>query len=395
MEIDAQMKRFLLLAAACLCLPLATQAQEPLYPAGDLFPIGGYIPSPERDHAAGFTLAGPSYGKQNADETLARCEAVGMPLIYPVGFSKRELRGDTPPTETEIRERIAAQVRRVAHHTLIYAWYLTPEELRYWRPNELAYLRIASETIREADPHKRPVWMYEPGHRTRETLARTFPYLQIAGKGVYTNYSSRRNERVWVRWTLDQQNRAVAEANPGMLVFAVPEMFRQPEPESLSNIRQWVRHDCYAALLEGAQGIVIFSFGRRSGFPARGAYYNAYAEVARQLTGPLKLGTVFLRGKAAAVPGFQTVSGPERAGFTTRGKSAQSIELPSLKVKTFAWQGAVYHFAVNSSPETVTIRFDEPRHGKPLLEGQPPLADDQRTLALGAWEVAAYREPIP
>lgn len=375
-----------------LSLTCSALARENLYPRGDLFPIGGYISSPARDLAAGFTLAGPSYGKQNADEVLAQCEALGMPFIYSVGLSKRLLRSETPPTVEEIRETIAEQVRRVAKHDLIYAWYLTPEELRYWQENEIEYLKIASETIRETDPKKRPVWMYEPGHRTREDLMKTFSYQQIAGKGIYTNYSGWEKDRAWVRWTFDQQQQAIDAVNPGMLAFAIPEMFRQPSEESLHLIASWVRHDCYTALLEGAEGIVVFSFAQRGRFPARAAYYEAYAGVARELTGDLKLGTVFLRGEAAAVPGFEQLSGAKEVEFQTKGKNGVLVRLPALRMKGFTWSGSNYFFLVNSSSDQVSIRFNEGRDWRPLLHGQASLAPDRRTLELEPWGVAAFQQ---
>ena len=127
-----------------------------------VFPIGGFSPNPEQDKAAGFTLAGPVYSRKN--EKLAECEAAGLPFVYPVGvkldFTAKA--GGEEPDHLDfaaIQAEIRQQVEEAASSNSIFAWYLIPEELRYWKPLELEYLRVASETIREADPKKRPVWM--------------------------------------------------------------------------------------------------------------------------------------------------------------------------------------------------------------------------------------------
>lgn len=374
--------------------PVAVYQQ--LYPHGDVFPISGYSPVPEREKEAGFSMAGPGR-RDRTDQQLAECERLQLPFIYPVGVSKRQLRGEDGRgvhlSEQEIRAILTEQVSRVAHSQVIYAWNLHPEELRYWRQNELDYLRIASAVIREVDPLQRPVWMYEPGHRTREALEQTLPWQQIAGKGVYTNYSGFRDQRSWVGWTLDQQNQAIASASPGILPFAVLEMFREPPEEMVSLIETWVRHDGYASLLEGAKGIVVFSFGRRSGFPSRTRYYQAYSDFARELNGELQLGTVFLRGEEQPVPEMTLQSGPSTTPLQVRiGKESFETERPALKARAFLWNGSRYLFLVNSSPEPLQLRFHTAQQGIPLLSGQPLWEEDGRFLSLPPLGVAAFKE---
>ena len=52
-------------------------------------------------------------------------------------------------------------------------------------------------------------------------------------------------------------------------------------------IPKWVRHDVYLSLISGAKGIVVFSGWRRPKFPAFDRYFEAYAECAREINGPL------------------------------------------------------------------------------------------------------------
>lgn len=372
------------------------QAQSPA--PQPVFPIGGFSPKPERDKAAGFTLAGPVYSRKK--EMLAECEAVGMPFLYPVGvkleFSAKA--GGEEPDHFDfsaIQAEIRQQVEEVAASNSIFSWYLIPEELRYWKPLELEYLRVASETIREADPKKRPIWMYEPNHRTTGALVKTLPWQQMAGKGLYVNFVGRKNERAWLAWSLNQQKTAMDTGAPDALPLAVPEMFREPDPEDLPLIRTWVRHDSYAALLGGARAIVIYSFANRKGFSARADYYEAYAGVARELNGDLALGPVFLLGQPAAPPAFRLVEGRETTTLSARKSSpTEEIQVPALQTKAYTLNGKNYVFLINSTPEPMTLAFEEKAAWQPVFPDQTALISENNTLKLTPWEVAAFQKPL-
>ena len=49
-------------------------------------------------------------------------------------------------------------------------------------------------------------------------------------------------------------------------------------------IPEFVRHDAYAAFANGADGVLIYSMGFRSGFTNYETYYDAWSEIAHQLT---------------------------------------------------------------------------------------------------------------
>lgn len=103
----------------------------------------------------------------------------------------------------EIRQQIAEQVAKVVDRKSICWWYVTPEEIRYWRKNEMDYLRAATGAIRAADPLKRPIWMYEPNFRDAASLMKAGKYLDIIGKGVYVNLADYQESRVGCvgRWS--------------------------------------------------------------------------------------------------------------------------------------------------------------------------------------------------
>ena len=260
-------------------------------------------------------------------------------------------------TEEAVRERIGAQVREAAQNDRVAWWYLKPEELRSWRRHELAYLEAAARTIRENDPRKRPVWMYDPGHRNAAGLAQTARHLDIVGKGMYVNYAGMKDSRVWCRWTIEQQIQAIAEANPGAMPLAVPEMFRPPEESDLALIPSWVRHDVYCALVAGAKGVVVFSFARRENFaPAREIYLESYLRVAEELCGDANLGQVFLFGerrnqlRVAVTAGSPTVVMPFGSGGVK-----EPIEYPSVSYLEAAYDNENFLFLVNSAREAVRV----------------------------------------
>lgn len=377
--------------AGCNPAPQDQAKDQPVSPSETKeFPIGGYSGDPERDKAAGFTLVGPVYGKQR-EGILEAAEKVGLPCVYTVGIELDFLgRHGEPPTELDreaIRAEIRQQVEAVMDSPSVAIWYLIPEELRNWRPLEMEYLQLASETIQEVDPKKRPVWMYEPGHRTQGALEKTFPYQQLAGKGVYTNYSNRKTERAWVTWTLQQQAGAIAAVNPTAIPYGILEMYKKKDDVlPVEQIPVWVRHDAYASLVAGVRGMIVYSFARRRGFfdentPEWNAYYNAWSDVAKELNGPLQLGSVVLAGAPVPSPEFEITAGPTEVTFSiSKSGGKEPINVPSHSSAAYSWSNKTYWFLVNSSNEPLTIKIKENENWTPLLEGQPAVNGKELTL---------------
>ena len=321
-----------------------------LYPQGRVFPLGMFAGSGKRDKPHGYTLLGP-YGRE---KNVADAKAHGLKCTYTISLpmkflSKQPLR----LTREEIRRRVREQVEQAMAAPEIAWWYLKPEELRYWRKNEMEYLEAAASTIRQSDPLKRPVWMYDPNHRGAAALAHTARHLGICGKGMYTNYCGQRDSRIWVRWTIEQEREAIRLASPSAIPIAVPEMFQQPPDELLAMIPRWVRHDLYLSLIAGAKGIIVFSGWARPKFPAYQAYYDAYAACARELCGPLQLGQVFLFGERRGDLQVRVLSGPPTVALRFH-KHAK--EYPSVSSLDVAHGSARYLFLANSANEPVRVR---------------------------------------
>lgn len=372
--------------------PNAAREYDPnkLFPQGRIFPVGFYGLNLQRDMPEGLTLIGPYGGDQN----IASAKRYGLSCTYTISLPM-DFHSEKPLdlSSGEIYRRIREQVEAVAEHSEIAWWYLAPEELRYWRKKEITYLEVAADAIRETDPLKRPVWMYDPGHRNAAGLAHTVQHLDICGKGMYTNYSGQRENRVWVRWTIEQEIKAIEQEHRSAIPIAVPEMFQQPPDEFLSMIPTWVRHDVYLSLMSGAKGIVIFSGWRRPKFPAFDRYHEAYAECIRELTGPLNLGQVFLFGERRNDITVRVIRGPSHVATAHK----EPVRYPAIALLDVAHDNDRYLFLANSSNEAIRVEVcglpaTPIRAEKVFNTGQTEvIGSGQWKLNLDALEVKAFR----
>ena len=236
----------------------------------------------------------------------------------------------------------------------------------------MAYMKIATEAIRAADPLRRPIWMYEPNGRDAESLRKTGRFQDIIGKGVYVNLAGYQDHRIWVRWSMEQQTKAIAalaeeegeETSRRRVPLVLPELCRDPEDPALDHlIPRWARHDVYLGLMCGGKGVAVWSlFRRREVNRTWPLWYNAYSRAATELTGPLDLGQVFLFGKKSNRFPVSITSGPKEVELTKGAKKSleaattseaekekKRIVYPSLCVSEYEYGGATYLFLCHSS----------------------------------------------
>lgn len=341
---------------------------------GDLLPAADVLKAQDAAQAAGVTMIGPQYELQDRIlKDAARMKVKAAFTINPTykgePLTKTILAKLTPDEMNEIGKQISEIVKQTAGDKNIGWWYLQPEELRHWNKNEIGYIKMAYKAIKDADPQKRPVWMYEPGHRDGKALAKLAPYMDISGKGLYTNYSGFKDNRVWCRWTIDQEKKAAAMANPAMVPIAVTEMFQQPKPEDMKKIEDWVRHDVYASLIAGAKGIIVFSLSERPNFTAHDKYREAYFKVCQELCGKQQLGQIFLFGEPKKDLYMSVIEGPEEL-------KVKDETYPSVGMFHAAYGNKRYVFLVNSSNEPVTVVVGDLPYGnvkvKNLFNNDPP-----------------------
>ena len=322
------------------------------YPASDTMLFSAYtLRSPEllTAKANGFTAVGPYYGRDKP-KTLRFAELGDLPLIYTVGPRVDFAAPDFDAAEA--LEQVAEEVRRMADLDRIAIWNLGNEELRHWRTNEMDWLKDVTKVIKANDPLGRPIMMYEPNHRDNASLLLTGKYLDYVTKGTYTNYVGMKNQRAWLRWSLEE-TLATAKAT-GALPIAVLWMARdQTSEKDIESIPAWVRHDVYSSLISGAKGIIVYSaFNRRKGFRQHFKnFFDAYAEAARELNGPLNLSQVFLFGTPHDDVEITQISGPQKQVIKYRDAER---EYPSIQKFSSTLDGQHYLFLVNSANSAVS-----------------------------------------
>jgi len=343
-------------------------SSDKLYPQGRIFPFSGYSPH-ERDYkkllASGFTALGPVYGKfdgflKTCDKLKVKCLYQVQPYVDGKKLTKKEhlYEDEYKPKWDAIMASIKGIVTMNASNQNIAWWTLAPEELRYWQKNEYTYLKKAVKAIHDADPQKRPVYMYSPGHRTGKALSKVTKYLDIIGKGCYTNYSSQKKSRIWVRWTMEQELAAIKiSGRKNVVPILLPEMFQEPKAEEVKMISKWVRHDNYLGLISGAKGVLIFSLWPRKKFPSHSIYLDAFCKVASEINGKPALGQVFLFGQVQKDLKLAIVSGPKTANCKVRIRKIKTFTYPSISFANIAYKKERYLIAVNSTEKNIKTEF--------------------------------------
>ena len=390
-------------------------APDQVYPVGRLFPfsffsIGGGTETKlndiysdeviQKDFEHYKTLGIPIFGPQYElnSRALKDAQAYDLKVAYAVGLPLDFHKGTPEVNAEEVEAAIRRQVEEVMDNPRIAFWYLRPEELRPWRKPEMAYLQAASRAVRGTDPLRRPLWVYDPAHANASRLASIAPWVGYLGKGLYPNYASMKDDRVWCRWAIEQEVEAIKASGADAVPIAVPEMFQQPADADLGKIPAWARHDVYLSLISGAKGVIIFSARRRPEFPARDTYYKAYADVARELLGPLNLGQVFLFGEPRTDLEVDVIEGPAELEMRfPSGGVKEPIVYPSVASYDVAYGNDRYLFVVNSANKPVKIAVGgmpyNVMRAESLFEKNPAfdIAEGEFVATLAPLEVKGFR----
>ncbi|MBE6403373.1 MAG: hypothetical protein E7039_06595 [Lentisphaerae bacterium] len=363
---------------------------------GKLLPEAEKLADQNRILAGGATLVGPQYELNKEVVDLAKrgkVQAVytinpvvdGEPMVGSKIFDKWA-RARKPIQWDKIKASIAEQVKAVANNPEIAYWDLTPEELRPWRKSEMEFIKIGAETIRANDPLKRPIMMYDPGHRGATSLATTCKHLDFVAKGMYTNYSGMKTQRVWNRYSVEQMTgaREILKREKDLTVLALPEMFQQPKTaEEEKMIPTWVRYDAYCSLAAGAQGIIVFSASKRKNFPAWDAYLTNWLTVCKELTGPANIGKAFLFGERRNDLVMEQTKGPKTVEIAKKRikKTYEGVSFVNI-----AYDHMRYVFVINNTTEPVAGIVDGLPYSSEIKVKNLWGEDDTMTVPEGNWE---------
>ncbi|MFO0635327.1 MAG: hypothetical protein U0168_20965 [Nannocystaceae bacterium] len=337
---------------------------------------------------AGFTMVGPWYRPAPDRALLDAAAQAGLGVVFPVGYphdrylAEHAIDWDTAAIESNL----AAQVAAVVDHPAIVAWYLEPEELRYWRDDELAYVRTAVATIHAADPRARPVLGYQPNARDAQQLAPVLAHFDIGSKGAYVGFAGHRDRRAWMRWSVAPLRDATP---PGRPVWVLTEMFEDPPAGSDVDIAAWVRHDVFAALLAGADGVLVYSGWRRPGFGSYDAYLAAYREVAGALHKG-GLAAVLRGGRRCDGAAARIVDGPASVELALAGRRER---WPSLQHVELRAGDEHWIWLVNSAASPIVVELDPPPTAA-VAYGHEHAARTDAGLWLGPHAVVALRERV-
>lgn len=393
------------LAVVFFCLPLAA-SDGGLYPRGDGFCFSFYSLSKTdavSSLAGGASAVGPFYGDQSkALEMAAALDTKCLYKVEPACMAGRRVadfeRADYVwPSDSIVSNQVTAIINAVKTNARIAMWDIEPEELRSWKPQQLHYLKLVASVIRANDPQRRPVYMYECNNRMAGSLAEALAYEDLSTKGTYINdvdHGAYIHQRIWGRWSMEQELGAVARGNPAAAPWIVLWMAGDPAPADYELIPAWCRHDAYLGLVLGGKGIFVWSAARhRAGFSERSfqAYFNGYLSVAHDLNGPLQLGPVFLFGKKNRTTTMSIASGPKQLELVYQNLTNS---YPPVACLSTTYEGTEYLFMVNSAEQSVGATFG----GLPSVSredlfagGSAPTPGGSFSVILPALGVKAFR----
>ncbi len=359
---------------------------EGIYPYGQQIGFGLYSivgqndadPSKsniERVAEEGFTLAGPYYNPDwEGFQFVYEAAAEGLKFTYQlrqhpsltgIGFDGRPaaiaLLSDQEIADY-VRQQVEAVIDDPVANATVARWSLLPEELRYWIEDEIRYLRVASETIRQVElergQEQRPLWMYEANNRTTEQLIITGEFQDITTKGSYlTTRDDRGPQRAgWATWSFDQIiNAATQLGNTPQAVLQLFEDFTDPlTGTNPTEIERVIRHDTYLALVKGIESLNVFSgFENRPNLTTQNEQFEAYGSVANDLTGELNLQEAFLFGEDRDDLTIAVENGDST--FTYVHDDGSTFEFPTLNYLNTAVGDERYLILVNSTESTMEV----------------------------------------
>jgi len=355
----------------CLCL-LGCMVASTTVLAKEKFYFSVYSVEADKDllrmKKDGFTAIGPYFGDpfKSCPKVLKHSKTANLSYACGIGIYPRSRFHSLSLPELE--KIVTEQILKFRDIDEISSWNINPEELRFWIPKEIKYLAMVQKVVKKLDPKNRPLWMYEPNNRDCGSLLRTTKYQDLIVRSVYPDFELPKHmeqTRAWCNWAMSEAIEAQKKSPKKLPVYAALAMAKDTAHPEL--VKDYARHDSYSVLLNGAQGIIIWSGFRRLNFSKFDDFFNAYARVASELNGELNLGQVFLHGKKITNFKTKVLAGPAQQKVEwpkgSHTKDINSKVYPSVNLKIYSYKGKTYLFAVNSAMQPVTIEVSKVANG--------------------------------
>jgi hypothetical protein len=356
-----------------------------IYPLGGQFPIGlysilgnskvaPYVSNMLRAAQNGFTFAGPYYGDNWRDfSPIYAAAQENLKFVFqirpPAALAGVSI--DDRPTAlsqmsaseiaASVQEQVTAVLSDPIARNTVARWSLGAEEIRYWFKPELNFLKVTSQAIRAVEnqfnvAHK-PFTMYEPGVRDAGALKKTGKYQDMVSKGTYLTAYPRGPQRAgYAIWSYTQIVSAAKKLKtlPQAVLQLSQDFVDATTARDPAEIRRVVRHDAYLGLVMGIKSINIWSMMEtRPNLTTHNEQFQAYASVAKDLTGELDLQKVFLFGEPRKDLKFEVTSG--EAKFQYIDDSGHKFKYDTLHTFNAALGTDRYLFLVNSTEQPMNV----------------------------------------
>jgi hypothetical protein len=238
--------------------------------------------------------------------------------------------------------------------------------------------------------------MYDAGHRSSAEIALTGRYLDFAAKGSYVNYSGHVDRRAWLAASIQQEVEAARQAPRKLTPLLIPEMFQNAPAGRTGQIGRWVRHDVVRGLIEGASGLLIFSFARRNNFEDYEAYFSAYTTITPILCGARELGQALLFGENIPTAIVDLPNGIKNVSIEAFGKTTS---VQAIGLRTIRHRDAIYVLLANSTAKEISgslkgLPVEEPAWSM-IIPPTRPESLKKAHFVLGPWGTLVVKATLP
>ena len=259
----------------------------------------GYSGTPIKDINNGFSGTGPYYTHFDTNWKIAVLNnipiviSVGAKIDFLTDYNFKEV--NQQEIETIVKDQIEKylNLKNQDPELLglvpnVYAWYVMPEELRPWRKNELNYLKIVTDVIKQYS--NIPIMSYNPYNRDENGLLNLANNgLEVIGRNAYVTFDWS-TDRTKIIKSMRACNNIIEKAksnSPGKFFTVGVYLHLAMDPIQSSddtNIPKFVRHDMFLSAIQGAKIVTIWSlFKRKNVTRTYDIQLKAYTEIMTEI----------------------------------------------------------------------------------------------------------------